>query len=246
MSGPERSLVSARTFVADWDRWRDERRAEVLGPVSPAGLVARGAVGPRPRPVDGTSGRWHVDGDAIVGVELAGSAWRTGDGTAVGPSVRLGPGEYVTDGRIAIRARLGAEGAEIRVHECGRAVRLGLVGVLTYPPEPRWALAAEFRLVGGAPAVVFLLDGASVALDVGITRAGLDTAFVDAGRGRQHHAHRRLRLPMPDQDGRTLVDFNRSTLPASAFTSLLDDAPPAGNRLDAVVSAGERMPHRRG
>ena len=59
------------------------------------------------------------------------------------------------------------------------------------------------------------------------------------GAGRFLHSAR------PDQDGTVIVDFNRAYSPPCAFTDFATcPLPPAVNRLDLALEAGEKDPHK--
>lgn len=51
--------------------------------------------------------------------------------------------------------------------------------------------------------------------------------------------------PLPDQEGRVILDFNRAYSPPCAFTDFATcPLPPAQNRLGIPIEAGEKHPHK--
>lgn len=262
MNRAERAVVSARTFIADWDAWRERRRHVVLGPTGPASLVRTVRLGAEPVRIEGAPGAWSCDDGAVLGEDVARSGLRTVDGVVLTGDVRLRAGEEVGDGVRTLRAHPRGDRLAIRFFDAERPRREGVTGVLAYPPESRWVIGAEVRpLIGRVDVrhvdgsrswhtqgalVRFRLDGADLELDARATVDGIDVVFADAGGERAHHPFRFLHLPPADPAGRTLVDFNRATLPPCAFSDQFACPLPSDeNVLPVLVAAGERRPRRR-
>lgn len=70
--------------------------------------------------------------------------------------------------------------------------------------------------------------------------------FKDGTSGKTTYgAGRFLYSALPDRDGRVILDFNRAHSPPCAFTDFATcPLPPAPNRLEAAIEAGELDPHR--
>ncbi|HQZ16926.1 MAG TPA: DUF1684 domain-containing protein [Vicinamibacteria bacterium] len=70
--------------------------------------------------------------------------------------------------------------------------------------------------------------------------------FKDATSGKTTYgAGRFLYSALPDRDGMVILDFNRAHSPPCAFTDFATcPLPPAQNRLEAAIEAGELEPHR--
>ncbi|RPD86422.1 DUF1684 domain-containing protein [Luteimonas sp. 100069] len=91
--------------------------------------------------------------------------------------------------------------------------------------------------------VTFERDGSRYALQA--LQGDDDTLFLifadrTSGHG-SYSAGRYLDAPLPDDEGRLRLDFNRAYNPPCAFTAFATcPLPPAGNRLDLAVSAGEK------
>ena len=66
--------------------------------------------------------------------------------------------------------------------------------------------------------------------------------FADRTSGHgSYGAGRFLDAPMPDADGRVVLDFNQAYNPPCAFTAFATcPLPPPENRLDLAVQAGEK------
>lgn len=70
--------------------------------------------------------------------------------------------------------------------------------------------------------------------------------FKDATSGKTTYgAGRFVYSALPDKDGMVVLDFNRAYSPPCAFTDFATcPLPPAQNRLDAAIEAGELDPHK--
>jgi uncharacterized protein (DUF1684 family) len=92
--------------------------------------------------------------------------------------------------------------------------------------------------------VVFDAAGMTLRLDA-LREKGQDKLFIifaDRTSGKETYgAGRYLYAPLPDKDGRVVLDFNRAENPACAFTTFATcPLPPAQNRLAIRVEAGEK------
>lgn len=78
------------------------------------------------------------------------------------------------------------------------------------------------------------------------TDGGLFLVFADRTSGHDSYAAGRfLDTAGPDADGRVVLDFNRAYNPPCVFTDFATcPLPPAGNRLDLAVTAGEKKYRR--
>jgi len=74
----------------------------------------------------------------------------------------------------------------------------------------------------------------------------LQAVIADATSGVSTYRFRFLKIPAPDADGRTTVDFNRAYLPPCAFADhYVCPVPPRGNTLPVPIEAGEKAVRRR-
>lgn len=115
-------------------------------------------------------------------------------------------------------------------HAAGRTLQIvNIVGTVDAVPNPG---ALEFEH-GGKPYRLEALDQGDGQLFV---------VFADRTNGRgSYGAGRYLDAARPDARGRVELDFNRSYNPPCAFTAFATcPLPPAANRLDLVVTAGEK------
>ena len=94
---------------------------------------------------------------------------------------------------------------------------------------------------------VFRLDGATHRLDVIGEPADGELFFVfgDETNGTTTYGGGRfLYAPVPDEQGRMVLDFNRAYSPPCAFTAFATcPLPPRGNDLPVAVEAGEKAYH---
>ena len=143
------------------------------------------------------------------------------------------------------------------------AANLGtFTGLAYFPPDPAWNLHLDVERVPPEPVtlatttpgetqqfvswgVVELPSGGRLTL---YARAGDDvpaTLFVpfrDTTSGLQTYGAGRY-LDAPTDGGAVTLDFNRAYQPYCVFSDAYTcPLPPAGNRLDIAVEAGERLP----
>ena len=82
----------------------------------------------------------------------------------------------------------------------------------------------------------------------GAAPGSLFALFTDATSGlTTYPANRSLAIAAPAEDGTVVLDFNRATNLPCAYTEFATcPLPPAGNRLDIAVEAGEKLPRQPG
>lgn len=148
----------------------------------------------------------------------------------------------------------------LRVFDPEAPARKAFAGIDTYPYAPDWAVPATytpFEGGGQSPTVpnadgrerplaltgqiTFTLGGDVYALAVSTAARGLSAVLADTTSGHETYRFRFVTLPVPDADGRTVLDLNRAHLPPCAFADhFVCPFPPPGNRLPLAVEAGER------
>lgn len=149
----------------------------------------------------------------------------------------------------------------LRVRHAQAATRVGFKGVSYWPASRDWSVQARWiahppgrtlpiaDIVGTQvampnPGVLAFEHGGKAyrleALDLGDGK--LFVVFADRTNGRgSYGAGRYLDAARPDARGRAELDFNRSYNPPCAFTAFATcPLPPASNRLDLAVTAGEK------
>ena len=152
----------------------------------------------------------------------------------------------------------------LRVKHADAPTRIGFKGIAYWPAEAGWRLSGKFvphppgrtlaiaNIIGtiddvpNPGAVEFERDGKThrlEALDQG--GEGLFLVFADRTSGHgSYGAGRYLDAPKPDAQSRVTLDFNRAYNPPCAFTPFATCLlPPAENRLDLVIDAGEKTYH---
>jgi uncharacterized protein (DUF1684 family) len=149
----------------------------------------------------------------------------------------------------------------LRVKHADAPTRLHFSGLEYWPADAAWRVAGKFvphpagttlqvaNIIGGLDdaknpgAVEFEHEGKTYrieAIDEG--EGELFLVFVDRTNGLgSYGAGRFLYTAMPDAQGRVTLDFNQSYNPPCAFTSFATcPLPPAQNRLDLAITAGEK------
>lgn len=131
-----------------------------------------------------------------------------------------------------------------------------------YPLNPEWHLKAKFIPNTDSTTVTvdnvleekvdlvspgkiqFKADGKTHEMIAFEARSGLFIMFSDETNGSEtYHAGRYMIIPFADEDGYTILDFNKAYNPPCAFNTFTTcNLPPPENRLDMAVPAGEKTP----
>jgi uncharacterized protein (DUF1684 family) len=259
------------SFVAAWLRWRAERDAELVDPHGFLAVTGLHWLTGEPERFDDAPGQWYSGADGVV-VVLGEGEELTARGKVVRGEYRFG----AVPERGGIRALWGDAVIEVarrggrdivRPRHPGNPLRTSYAGTPTYPPQRRWVLAGRYEpfdeprpttvgaVVPGlehvydAPGeIVVELDGRPVRLLAFGGSGALTVLFTDATSGiTTYGASRELSVAAPGPDGAVVVDFNRASNLPCAYTDLATcPLPPAQNRLDVAVDAGEKIPYERG
>jgi len=256
-------------FVEAWQEWHTAKDA-TFG--SPHGFLAVTAVHwltPDPARYDDAPGAWSSTEDGVV-VDLGEGESLTVDGDEVTGrysfgviAERDGINAVAEDAIIEVAKRGGRDLVRPRHPENPR--RLAFTGTPAYAPDPAYVVSARFTaydepvpttvgsVVDGLEHVyaatgelAFELGGSPQTLVAfpGGTPGTLHVLFSDATAGvTTYGAVRSLSLPAPDADGQVVIDFNRAVnLPCAYTPHATCPLPPAGNRLEVPVEAGEKIP----
>jgi len=137
-------------------------------------------------------------------------------------------------------------------------------GLSWYPADEKWVVKAQFipynppkagsitNVLGQVSAttfpgyLAFKINGSDCRLDVEDAGDVFFINFQDATTGKTTYGAGRFleETAKPDKDGITYIDFNKATCPPCAYTSFATcPLPPAGNRLNVAVTAGEKKYH---
>jgi len=176
----------------------------------------------------------------------------TGDGMD-GPVLAYGPFRWFIiqrDGRWAVRLRNWEHPALAAFH-----------GIDCFPIDPAWRVDAQLvphptpltipvpTILGSvnqtpSPGVLhFTVNGEEQTLiALGKMDQPLSLIFTDATSGKETYGSGRfLTVAAPDENGQTIIDFNRAYNPPCAFTPYATcPLPPVGNRLAIPITAGEK------
>jgi len=92
--------------------------------------------------------------------------------------------------------------------------------------------------------VEFTIDGELYSLDAFNAASGLFLMFADeTSRTETYQAGRYMIIDFPDEQNRTVIDFNMAYNPPCAFSKFTTcQLPPPQNRLDVAIPAGEKRP----
>lgn len=268
------SSVPAETDVSDavpdsptaewrraWDVWHEARWATVSAPYGTAALAETVWLVPQEQKIDGVAGRWRADGPRVVATGLDGSGYTDAGGAPVGDAVALAGGEELRAGDVLLRVFVREGIPALRILDPHTPGRVRLQRIDAYEPDPAWVRDATFTprdepvgfdhvdghrsLQTRTGTLAFELDGIPTRLTATVLADALSVVFGDATNGTETFRFRFLHVPLPDEEGRTTVDFTRAILPPCSFSNhYVCPLPPPGNRLDVAVRAGERVPVR--
>lgn len=149
----------------------------------------------------------------------------------------------------------------LRIKHTDAPTRLQFAGLDYWPADPEWRIVGKFvphppgktmpivDIIGtstDAPnpgAVEFVREGKTYRIEaMGEPGNELFLVFADRTSGHgSYPAGRFIDTPGPDAQGKVVLDFNRAYSPPCAFTAFATcPLPPAENRLDLAVAAGEK------
>ena len=216
------------------------------------------------------AGIFTLDADGVVRFRPSPSVAATLDERDVSPGVdvvladdRDGSPPVLRVGGLHVTHIHRHDRAALRIRDREASTRTAFNGIPRFDFDPDWVLPASFEPAAAGTSIPitlvtrhvethpiagtlrFEVDGEACELLAEQAGDGLFVVFGDAtNRDSTYGGGRFLMVPGPDADGRTRLDFNRSINPPCAFTAFATcPTPPASNRLDVEVTAGERSPH---
>jgi len=266
------SGVDRAQFGRDWEEWHrahEARRADPHGFLAVTGLHW---LSPEPSAIPGLPGSWSTGAEGpTVGLapgeslQVAGVAGQAVTGRhAFGVIAERGGITVGFEGGVIEVAKRGGHDI-LRPRRADHPFLATYGGTPTYVPNPRWRVRARF-VAYDAPRpteVGAAVDGLTHVYDapgeLEFTLRGEDfrlvafpghgdgdllVLFTDATSGlTTYAANRSLSVPAPDEDGWTVLDFNRAVNLPCAYTDFATcPLPPAGNHLPIGIEAGEKKP----
>lgn len=256
---------------AEWASWHATHERERAGEHGFLAITSMRWLGAAPERYEDAPGAWSTSDDGPV-VVLDDGEWIEVDGVRVTGEHRFGPladrsGTSVVwhDGDDTVVVEVARRGGSdvIRPRRPSNPTRVQYAGTPAYAPTPRFVVPARFEpfdtprevtvgsVVDGlqhvyeAPGVLtFDLDGPRSLLAFNGGGDDLLVLFTDRTSGvTTSAATRSLEVAAPDASGATTIDFNRATnLPCAYTDHATCPLPPAENRLDVAVEAGEQLP----
>lgn len=266
-----RTPPTETTFTEDWTTWHDAHERSRAAEHGFLAITSIRWLTAHPERFDDAPGTWSTSEDGPVVALAAGESIEL-DGRTVTGTHRFGSlpersSVTVTwqDGDETVEIEVARRGGSdvLRPRHPGNPTRTGYRGTPAYAPDARFVVPARYEpfpvprevtvgsVVDGlqhvyeAPGLLtFDLDGPRSLLAFNGYGGGLHVLFADRTSGvTTYAANRSLDVPAPDADGWTTIDFNRATnLPCAYTPHATCPLPPAENRLDVAVEAGERLP----
>ena len=218
----------------------------------------------------GDAGVFTLDQDASLRFRPSGSVAATLDDRPLDAGVdvllgddRAGRPPVLRIGGLHVTHIHRHDRAALRIRDRESPTRTGFAGIPRFDFDADWIVPASFEPAPAGTSIPITLVTRHVehhpvagtlrfevenrTFELLAERAGDDlfVVFGDAtNRDSTYGGGRFLVVPDPDADGRTRIDFNRAINPPCAFTDFATcPTPPASNRLEIAVTAGERTPH---
>lgn len=222
-----------------------------------------------PAKAQGKMGVFHLEGDSVR-MELAADVQATesiSQKKVSSAMLRLLPGTAPATYRWealewVLLERGGRYG--IRLWDRENPAITAIKTIPVFPIHPGWVIEATLVPVdssrkvrmqnvlgmtieqASAGILEFEKDGAKYRLEALEDPDGYFLIFADANTGEETYSGGRyLHAPLADKNGKTTLDFNKAYNPPCVFTPFATCLlPPAANRLDIAIKAGEKnMPH---
>ncbi len=284
---PTRTETALESFDADWQEWHTAHERQRAHPHGFLAVTHLHWLDSSARRLAGVPGTWSAVDDAVrIVLEAGESLQRDGQelNTASGATIELGSieeraginlasgdtvievakrgGEYIVRPRNPENALLREyQGTPAYSPDAAYAVRGTFVPFETPRPTTVGAAVEGIQHVYEAPGEIrFKLAGRELALTAfnGHAPGSLSVLFTDQTSGHTTYAaNRSLQVPIPDEDGPVVIDFNRAanlppTPPAPGETPTCArntplatcPLPPPENRLPVAIEAGEKTPHQ--
>lgn len=135
-------------------------------------------------------------------------------------------------------------------------------GFPSYPLAPEWHLKASFVAKSDSTTITvdnvigeeveryspgnieFRAGGKDHSVIAFEANSGLFIIIADeTNRTETYYSGRYMIIPFPDEDGNTIIDFNKAYNPPCAYSKFTTcQLPPQQNRLDIAITAGEKRP----
>lgn len=245
--------MSTTLEVSAWEKWNQEREEFAKGPQGPVSLLGTFWISAtsqdEAQEIPALPGRWWVASTSVVGSNVPAQISTTG-------TVQLHPGEFIDAGDNATITALVRQG-NFALRVFNPAITRKFAGIATFEPQQHWVIPAvveedaaliDVTTVDGVQLptaffgwVNFEFNGVQHRLRVANTGTELQVVFGDASAKNGVHPFRFLSIPLPDEQGKTVINFNYSYLSPSAFNpNFLCPTPVTDNYLDFEVEAGEQ------
>ncbi|MFJ3383142.1 MULTISPECIES: DUF1684 domain-containing protein [unclassified Curtobacterium] len=265
------TTTDTTAFAADWQTWHDQHEAARASEHGFLAITSIRWLTATPERFEDAPGAWSTNEDGPV-VELADGESLEIDGSTVTGTHHFGPLAersstnvvwHTRDSDVVIEVARRGGSDVIRPRDPANPTRVTYTGTPSYAPDERFVVDARFEpfdeprevtvgsVVDGlqhvyaAPGTLsFDLDGPRTLLAFNGHGDGLHVLFTDRTSGvTTYAANRSLDIAAPDAEGRTVIDFTRATnLPCAYTAHATCPLPPAENRLDVAIEAGERLP----
>jgi uncharacterized protein (DUF1684 family) len=252
------------SFTAEWQAWREARKAELRKPEGWLALVGLHWLEEGENRVPGLPGVFTLRGRTVA-VVAAPADGCTIDGVPVterslAPDTAGRP-DRLRVGSRSVRVIERGDRFALRVWDEESPARARFDGIDCFPPDPRWRVEARFEPYlppreveipsAAGPAqrarvpgrVRFAVEGREVTLEPTADGEALFFVFKDATAPKETYGAGRMLDAAAPSDGRVVLDFNRAYNPPCAFTPHATCPLPRPENVLAIrIEAGEKKP----
>jgi hypothetical protein len=252
----------AAAFEAEWQAWREKRRAGLQRPQGWLALIGLHWLKPGENRVEGLPGVFTLSGGQVTLTAAAADGWTLGGAPVTSRllvSDRDGKPDRVQAGSRTAQVIDRGGKLALRVWDAESPTRKAFTGIDTFPPDPRWRVVARWEAYPTprqveVPSVVgiptreqapgrawFTVEGKEVSLEPTLDGEELFFVFKDrTAPGETYGAGRFLSAAAP-KDGAVVLDFNRAYNPPCAFSPWATcPLPLPQNVLPVRIPAGEK------
>jgi uncharacterized protein (DUF1684 family) len=264
--------VESDNFVQEWEAWHASHEALLADPRGFLAITNIHWLDQTPRRFTDAPGAWSTGPDGVW-VTLEDGEELTVDGSTVRDHHTFGViAERASlfashqDYAVEVAKRGGFD--MVRPRHPDNPLRQQFRGTPAFRPDRRWVLQGQYtpfatprpttvgaavegleHVYGAVGQIQFRLGERDLSLTAfpGKADGSLLVLFTDATSGvTTYAANRSVVVGRPEADGRVTVDFNRAVNLPCAYTNLATcPLPPAENRLDVAIEAGEQTPRER-
>ncbi len=256
------AAAPAEDFAAEWKSWQARRLTTLKKPYGWLALTGLHWLKPGSNRIPGLPGVFEVKDGEVTLVADHEDGWGLGGKSVTRRRLASDASETpdrILNGSRAVMVISRSGRVALRVWDSESPVRKGFKGIDTYPPDPRWRIAARWEAYPHpkpveVPSAVgttshelapgrawFMVDGKEYALEPTQDGDSLFFVFKDRTAPKETYGAGRFLDAAAPRNGTVILDFNRAYNPPCAFTAFATcPLPLPENVLPVRIEAGEK------